>query len=235
LTGHLVTSCGCKKKEILAEVRRPNFKRMSAACRRPEVIEKIRSTHIARAMTTGRQSARRWKDPNYRAKVQARQISQETRKIISARSMETWARLTLEERKSRGQKVWAGRRARRGPRKKEDRVKNARELAAQMREAKVSPEERARRKKKELATRYTRREEAWMNDKSWSPEEKQLIDEKAREHGRGRMDAVHYLRRRWFIGETPPPMWPKGKPMPKANPRHALAGWDSVVFVLERK
>jgi hypothetical protein len=68
-----------------------------------------------------------------------------------------------------------------------------------------------------------------MRDRIWTHEEEELIAEMAarKRHGNrslvGRREANQRLRSSCLIGETPPPLWPPGRPMPEENPRrHAF-------------
>jgi hypothetical protein len=55
---------------------------------------------------------------------------------------------------------------------------------------------------------------------SWNAAEEQMIAETMTE-GFSRIEAIRRLRISWRIGETPPPMWPAGRPKP--NPMAPVA------------
>ena len=54
---------------------------------------------------------------------------------------------------------------------------------------------------------------------SWNEAEENLIAKTMSDLTYSRAAAIQRLRRVWEIGETPPPQWRPGRPMPEANPR----------------
>jgi hypothetical protein len=53
---------------------------------------------------------------------------------------------------------------------------------------------------------------------SWNEAEERLTAE-TMASGLSRIAAIQRLRRKWLVGETAPPGWKAGRPMPEENPR----------------